>query len=209
MLPCQLVNPIPLPLDLLAPTPQTFARHSSLHGQPHVSRVIVHSLLLLQARGFESLAAPLWAAAYIHDIGRRHDGRCNRHGRYALERLASLPQIRATLIQGGVRDADWPGIEVAVENHCCDEIPELHPHRTLTALLKDADALDRVRLGDLEPRYLRFPESLELVPFARVLYERSQDTIPPGPEYFSSLWAVAQKCLSEMPQPSTQLCEEV
>ena len=39
----------------------------------------------------------------------------------------------------------------------------------LTRLLKDADALDRVRIFDLNKKYLRFDESLDLVDFAKRL----------------------------------------
>lgn len=43
------------------------------------------------------------------------------------------------------------------------EVSREHPHWPLIALLKDADGLDRVRLGDLDPRYLRYPESRGMV----------------------------------------------
>jgi len=42
-------------------------------------------------------------------------------------------------------------------------------------VLKDADALDRVRLGDLDPSYLRFPESLERVDIAWELLAASEE----------------------------------
>jgi hypothetical protein len=48
------------------------------------------------------------------------------------------------------------------------------PERALRVLwlLKDADALDRVRLdpGEPDPRRLRHPETIELIPFAGALY---------------------------------------
>ena len=38
------------------------------------------------------------------------------------------------------------------------------------AILKDADALDRCRIGDLNPDWLRFPESRRLVMAIAQLY---------------------------------------
>lgn len=185
-------NPIPLAPEKMAPLPEYFVHHSGIHGQSHVARVIVHTLALLRLLGLEERAAKYWAAAYIHDLGREHDGMCRRHGKYALEQLETLPHVRELLGQGGVTSSDWEGISVAVKNHCREEIPRTHPHWEITAVLKDADGLDRVRLGDLNPRFLRFPQSHALIPFAKALYRESQGKIPPGPGYFTALWPVAR-----------------
>jgi len=183
----------------MAPLPEHFAHPSRIHGQGHVSRVIIHALVLADALGMEDHAVPAWAAAHIHDLGRRHDGRCREHGRYALDKLAATPELTALLVEGGVKEGDWEGISVAVENHCRAEIPDTHPHRTLTAILKDADGLDRVRLRDLNPGFLRFPVSRALVPFAEALYKETNWALRPGPGYFGALWSVAQRLLSAQP----------
>ncbi len=196
-MPLQLRNPVSLPLERLAPLPEHFAHHSRIHGQGHVSRVIIHTLVLADALGLESHAVPAWAAAHIHDLGRRHDGRCGDHGRYALDRLAAMPELVSLLAEGGVAQGDWEGISAAVENHCRAELPRTHPHWTLTATLKDADGLDRVRLGDLNPGFLRFSVSRTLVPFAEALYEETHMTLRPGPGYFAALWSAAQRLLSD------------
>lgn len=44
----------------------------------------------------------------------------------------------------------------------------------LTRLLKDADNLDRVRLGDLDPKFLRHDSAKDLVGFAQRLFQRDQ-----------------------------------
>ncbi len=44
----------------------------------------------------------------------------------------------------------------------------------LTRLLKDADNLDRVRLGDLKTRYLRHQGAKDVEPFAWRLIEREK-----------------------------------
>ena len=40
----------------------------------------------------------------------------------------------------------------------------------IARLLKDADGLDRVRVSDLDPSFLRFKESLKFVDFAKELF---------------------------------------
>lgn len=41
------------------------------------------------------------------------------------------------------------------------------------AILKDADALDRYRIGDLDPRFLRYAESKVLMPNAESICSKS------------------------------------
>ena len=46
-----LTVPIPLPLASLVPAAELFVHRSTLHGQAHVSRVMVHAFRLLEATG--------------------------------------------------------------------------------------------------------------------------------------------------------------
>jgi hypothetical protein len=190
--------PIPLPLRDLIPLPSLFWHESALHGQAHVARVMVHVFRLLDAEGAHHLAPPLWAAVYLHDIARRHDGRCLEHGANAWSRLAELPDVRLLFSRGEVKESDYPAIETAVIEHCRSEVPPDHPHRQLAALLKDADGLDRVRLGDLDPTFLRHPRAITMIPFAERLFEQSDRRLKPGPDYFEQLWAEAERLLAEM-----------
>ena len=162
-----------------------------------MARVIVHAFILVDALGRPDLAVRAWAAAHVHDLGRRHDGVCFEHGRYALERLPSLPRVQATLAEGGVGENDWEEISTAVDHHCRAELSKTHPHWVLTAILKDADGLDRVRLGDLDPRYFRFSETRGLVPFAETLFENTDAALRPGADYFAALWPIAQQLLEK------------
>jgi hypothetical protein len=57
--------------------------------------------------------------------------------------------------------------------------------------LKDVDGLDRVRLGDLDPRYLRHPVSRTMIRFAEQLFLETDDGLEPGPDYLSRLWPEA------------------
>jgi len=73
-----------------------------------------------------------------------------------------------------------------------------HPHWRLTSLLKDADGLDRVRLGDLDPRYLRNPEAHDMVGFAAALFSETDGTIPAGDDHFAALWSKVTLLLGEV-----------
>ncbi len=183
---------IPVADGDLVPPPGLFLHQSPLHGPGHVARVIVHGLRLVAAAGLVEETSRLWAAAYLHDIARQHDGYCSRHGADAWARLKTLPEAEALLARAGVTREDYPAIQTAVTNHCRGEIPRDHPHWTLTALLKDADGLDRVRLGDLDPRQLRHREAKSMVAFAEALYAATAGW-PPGPEWAERLWPEADR----------------
>jgi len=183
----------------LVPPPSLFAHQSTLHGQAHVARVMVHAFRLIEATGFTAETPRLWAAVYLHDIARTHDGTCHRHGADAWARLTTLDNVRALFTRAGVTDGDDPAIEAAVTVHCTGEPPHDHPHRRLMALLKDADGLDRVRLGDLDPRYFRHRETPGMVGFARRLFEETDGLLEPGPDYWPRLWPRVARILTLRP----------
>jgi hypothetical protein len=177
----------PLP----CPQPADFRHPSDLHGQHHVARVLVHALRLVEATGLSAFRTPLWAAVYLHDLERTHDGYCERHGADAWLRFTRDQALQQILALGGVTPDQHPMIRTAVTHHCRRELPGTHEHYTLTALLKDADGLDRVRLGDLDPSRLRFDESQQMVPFAEHLLQVSEG-IDAGAALFPGLWAWAR-----------------
>lgn len=182
---------IGIPDGELVPGPERFRHASSLHGQAHVARVLVHGLRLIEATGFLDEVARLWACVYLHDLARRHDGHCQRHGADAWARFQDWPEVRELFRQGGVLAADQEAIQYAVTAHCREEPVPGHPHYRLAALLKDADGLDRVRLGDLDPRRLRHPQARGMIGFAQRLHDRTDGVLKPGPGYFAGLWPVA------------------
>ena len=87
-----------------------------------------------------------------------------------------------------MRDEDYPAIQAAVTCHSAGESAPTDPHWNLIALLKDADGLDRVRLGDLDPSYLRHSEARGTIRFAERLYRETDGRIRPSPGYFERLW---------------------
>jgi hypothetical protein len=192
----RLVNPIPLPLEEMLPPRDLFTHQSRIHGQKHVARVMIHAFLLLERIGRPEEKPALWAAAYLHDLARTHDGRCHEHGANALGKLAAYPELQALFARGGLDPAWMPAIETAVTRHSRPaELAESHPHRRLTALLKDADGLDRVRINDLNPAYLRFPESRELADFAQRLHDETEYALEADGDVLARMWPIAEKLL--------------
>ncbi len=189
--------------DLLPP-PGLFWHRSVLHGQAHVARVLVHAFRLIEATDAFEETARLWAAVYLHDIARVHDGTSRSHGADAWARLADLPDVQNLFTRGGVRAGDFPAIQAAVTTHCCGEPTADHPHRRLMQLLKDADGLDRVRLGDLDPALLRHPEARGMIDFAERLCRATNDTIPPSGEDFDRLWPEALRLVATLSSRAAQ-----
>jgi hypothetical protein len=184
--------PIALPTDRLIPSPDLFTHRSTLHGQAHVARVMVHAFRLIEAIGWTEEAPRLWAAVYLHDIARTHDGRCFVHGERAMEKIETLPHLFDLFATGGVEEQDYAAIRTAVIYHCKpQELDRGHEHWRLASLLKDADGLDRVRLGDLDPAYLRHPQAQTMIGFAERLFEETDGVFAPGADYFARLWPEA------------------
>jgi hypothetical protein len=179
---------IKVPDSGMVPLPKLFLHPSTLHGQAHVARVLIHALRLIKATGFVEETPRLWGAVYLHDIARKHDGRCSVHGKNAWLRLASLPKVDALLRHGGVRNEDYPAIEYAVTIHSRGEPSPSDPYYRLGTLLKDADGLDRVRLGDLNPAMLRHDQARSMVGFAQRLFDETNWKLKIGPNYFGRLW---------------------
>jgi len=157
-----------------------FDRPSSIHGKTHTLHIMIHARWLM-ARLEESVVAAdpllerdLLTAALIHDMGRRSDGGCTEHGRWAREGKRHV----AELFAGSLGDEAWDRIGRAVEAHSRDDPPGGFPPGGLTALLKDADALDRVRLGkDPNPRYFRHAFTRERMDQAWRLLEIDEEDL--------------------------------
>lgn len=156
-----------------------FDHPSHLHGISHTYRVMYHVLNIGRLAGLNHEIKLAFCAAFIHDMARRHDGYCIEHGIWSAK--SKLPLFTKLFIRTGVNTEGLRAIKLAVSNHSIrHEIRKDHPFSTTVALLKDADALDRIRISEtnLKPEYLRFPVSLTLVDFAKELYHRTKDETP-------------------------------
>ena len=151
-----------------------FERPRSIHGVKHAWRVLFHTLMICELC---ALPAPdrelLVSAALYHDIGRENDGLCYVHGKRSVEKMAALKLAPAD-------PTDFATVKFMVAYHCIDDhqakvdlenVASGARERAwkLFGVLKDADGLDRVRINDLNVKYLRNPESLRLAGLAREL----------------------------------------
>ncbi|HZL65036.1 MAG TPA: HD domain-containing protein [Thermoleophilia bacterium] len=165
-------------------------RGSSLHGVCHTQRVHIHAQRLTRELGWAELDAQLALKATLwHDIGRTNDGEDDGHGAQSAARAAQLGLTVA------LAPADAGAVLFAIFFHCLpdetarEEAPRWHQERggrgagrlpdpeqalRILWLLKDADALDRVRLGPWEaadPRQFRHAEAAAHLPFAAALFD--------------------------------------
>lgn len=163
-----------------------FDIRSSLHGIDHTYRVMCHCLILGARLKAERETRLALCAAFIHDMARKHDGRCHMHGTWAAEN--KLPLFSDLFLSAGVGPEALDEIRASVSNHSLLEelSPEDRYYRS-TAILKDADALDRIRLGEanLNVSFLRFNESRGLISFSRLLYAQTQKE--PVPDFAALL----------------------
>ena len=160
-------------LDIYRPLPSWFAHKPyGIHGIAHAARVLVWAnrigAQLMMDRTDLNIEVVRWSAV-LHDVGRLSDGWDAGHG---------------------ARSAAWvvqhrDNLPVALENevieqiqYCCQwhEIKDGDiPIMTQELMcLKDADGLDRVRINDLNPDYLRTRPARLLVDQAWSLYRASE-----------------------------------
>lgn len=144
--------------------PGYFDQSDGIHGIQHTYRVMMNVLKLGHALSFmphiEHRTRLAFAGAFIHDMARVDNGEDIYHGLWAAKSKIHLLDFEG---------ADLREIQTAVYNHCEPDFTSDHPHYMTTAMLKDADLLDRVRLGTPETLRFRFHHSKELQEFAKSL----------------------------------------
>ncbi len=148
---------------------------SHIHGLGHIERTLVHGAMCAQAEGLDAAdTALLMDMCSYHDTGRESDWLDGAHGFRSSLKLAELT---------GRSGEDLKIMMAGVEAHSIGDkymvdVIRKHapadPERALrmARLLKDSDGLDRVRIRDLNPKYLRFGSSRGRVRFAQLLFDR-------------------------------------
>ena len=165
----------PLLQEALASLKRDALYMSHVHGVGHIERTMLHGAMGAAAEPLsEKDARLLLTMCAYHDTGRVCDYLDGAHGARSALKLAALT---------GLAGEDLKEAAAGVEAHSVgdgrmEEIllrwaPEDLPRaRLLAQLLKDADGLDRVRIADLDPAYLRRPRSRERAAFAQLLFDR-------------------------------------
>ena len=146
-----------------------FHRPESIHGISHMKRVLLHAFFLsfLEQLSAKDRKVLLYAAAF-HDIGRNHDALCERHGADSIEKMNKI-----VVVQQQLDAEDLRALQFIMQWHCIadqrgvkalGEMPAAEQERIkrLFFLFKDCDALDRVRILDLDFKYLRCRRSWQL-----------------------------------------------
>ena len=167
-------RPIELDWTKLNLSGDLFDCQSELHGVIHTYRVMILAYKIGLRLGQLEKAKLAACAAFLHDTGRTHDGPCTVHGELAAKK--KLPLFRDLFFWFGFSKSDLQEVETAIIHHCYDqELYKNHPHYTTLAILKDADALDRIRFGvnSLDRSLLRFNVSQELIEYSHALFRNS------------------------------------
>ena len=150
---------------------------SNMHGLGHIERTILQGAFCAMEEGLdEADTRLLLEACSYHDVGRINDWVDDLHGHRSAQKIGELTGRTGEelkLIQGAV-DAHSRR-DVALVASVRGYGPEnLERGVILAQLLKDADGLDRVRLGDLDPRYLRRSSSQKRAGMSREIFLRYQ-----------------------------------
>ena len=151
---------------------------SRIHGPGHIERTLCHgAFCALEDRlSPEDTRLLLFACAY-HDVGRIDDKVDDEHGHRSAARIPELT---------GLTGEECRLVQAAVDAHARSDnkllstlegyaLEEPERGRRLAELLKDADGLDRVRIWDLDPAFLRRNASRERCAFAKELFRRWQE----------------------------------
>lgn len=150
---------------------------SKVHGSGHIHRVLLFAgLIAWKEHLSEADVRQYFRAACYHDVGRTFDGYDLDHGARSALRIEELTgqtgeelvQLKAAVTAHARPDDQMEEILHSFQLEQCDRTLEL------TRLLKDADNLDRVRLGDLKEEYLRHDSAKSLAGFSLRLFRRDQ-----------------------------------
>ncbi|CFY05224.1 HD domain [Syntrophomonas zehnderi OL-4] len=157
--------------------PDWFHNPRGIHALSHSKRVLLLVLMLAYLEQCSQMDTRLLCqAAIYHDIGRKTDGYDTKHG------LASYRKMLDKKLLNPIEEARAENLRFIIENHAVADISaikQLDKYELestddtirLFHIFKDADGLDRVRINDLNPKYLRTTHAPKLMLAAHQLYQ--------------------------------------
>jgi hypothetical protein len=168
------------------PMREWFARGpGSLHGIAHETRVLIWTQVLAAMAPDEGLTVDVgvlgWAAA-VHDTQRWDEGIDPEHGVRAADWIEKHPDVAPASIPLD-RVACLCRWHVAADRLIPEMTDELR-------VLKDADALDRWRIGDLDPAFLRTQFAHRLINVSDALWLKTREHLE-SERVFSEIVATA------------------
>jgi uncharacterized protein len=155
----------------------------SIHGIDHETRVLIWTQVLATMEGGVD-ADVLGCAAALHDVRRTDDGEEPSHGAASAKWLRAHPEVLYSHIP----------LE-RVEYLCRWHVPSDRRAPVMTrelAVFKDADALDRWRFEEPDPRYFRTESARKLFSVSRDLADLSIP-VPRGVSPFEYVLSAAIK----------------
>ena len=161
---------------------------SEIHGVNHNIRVSIFTLLIASSLDVskEDFRILLEAAKY-HDVGRCNDKEDYIHGCRSCDKIGFL--------RSKYNHIEMSYLEAIIEAHSIPDsikdrmirkydLKDVNRYHRLLDILKDSDALDRVRTDDLDTSYLRTKRAKELVDFSYELYDKYSELIGNGNKEF-------------------------
>ena len=151
---------------------------SRVHGSGHIERTMLLGAMIAQAQALSvHESRMLLLCCSSHDIGRSNDWYDTEHGKIAAMKLFT-PEMKRKFRGYSAEDLTIMQAAITLHSRRDTEIDNVAREYALPAgsidryyriakCLKDADNLDRVRLGDLDTKHLRHRESIETVPDAQ------------------------------------------
>ena len=171
---------------------------SKIHGYYHSKRVFLFSYLIAKHEKLNEIDFQIITdAALYHDIGRINDYEDSLHGYCGvlkIDKIVTHPIYR--------EQANLNILKAIIDGHSVDdkhkdyfigfyEIVDINRYYKLYKILKDADALDRKRLGDdLDESFLRLNISKRLVALAEKINNIYKNKI-----FGTHHWQVLRKML--------------
>jgi HD superfamily phosphodiesterase len=129
------------------------------HSCKHAIRVACIVTLIAEKENVsEDDMIRLQIAAICHDIGRTNHKSDAKHGKESAKKTMEI--------------LDEKTLDLISCHSIADSRFKKNPNRKLISILKDADALDRVRTSDLDTKYLRLNSSHTLIEKAKELWKK-------------------------------------
>lgn len=159
----------PFPYDQVLITEDLFSYPSYIHGIGHTYRVMLLSAILAGKIGwYDCCRSVIWAAS-LHDTRRLKDGDDDNHGLRAVEDI--VPKYLGSMKKQGMTEEEISSVVFSIQQHCRDiNIIREEPFHKVLALLKEADALDRVRMNGLDVSMLNLQDKLDTLSLAKSFY---------------------------------------
>ncbi|MDF2880093.1 MAG: metal dependent phosphohydrolase [Clostridiaceae bacterium] len=159
-----------------------FDRPNGIHGVMHIKRTLFLTLILSYFENLNSLDSDILAySVLLHDIGRDNDNKDNEHGVKSVKKIEELKLYKSLNMDFIFEKEDNLIINYIIKNHAIKDslgienvlneefIKDKDRAVKLLKLFKDCDNLDRVRISDLNIKYLRSDSAKKMVLIAHQL----------------------------------------